>query len=61
MTQLKMHVPCNRCNRTLRELMLEAMAMEAGAKVYPSPLDCDHDFEDRGSSRDVPVEELEKP
>ena len=48
---MTMHKPCRKCNRTLRELMLEAMAADAGAEVYPHPLDCDHDF----------AEELEKP
>jgi len=40
---------CSKCNCTLRRLMLEAMMMDAGATVSPSPSDCEHIFVDAKS------------
>lgn len=37
---------CKKCNKSLKQLMCLAMLMDCGASVSPSPLDCEHDFED---------------
>lgn len=37
---------CTKCNRTLRRLTLLAMAVDAGAQVWPDPLSCEHEFEE---------------
>lgn len=40
----KLGALCRKCRRTMRQLLLEAMLIDAGAKVYPDPRDCEHEF-----------------
>ena len=37
---------CKKCGYSLKRLMLMAMLMDCGASVSPSPLDCEHEFEE---------------
>ncbi len=37
---------CVKCGRSWQRLLVLAMLVDAGARVSPSPLDCDHSFEE---------------
>lgn len=43
-TGLSLEDRCKKCGESLRRLMLLAMIQDAGARVYPSALECDHEF-----------------
>lgn len=36
---------CRKCGKSFKQLAILAMMMDCGAIVIPSPLDCEHDFE----------------
>ena len=37
---------CKKCGKSLKQLMCLALLMDCGATVSPSPLDCEHEFEE---------------
>ena len=43
-TQLATTMRCSLCGKSIQSLMLMAMLSDAGARVYPSPLNCKHVF-----------------
>ena len=38
---------CMKCHSTWGDLLSFAMLMDLGASVWPSPLECDHEFDSK--------------